>query len=100
MNQYGYVSAPQPGNREAIRILGNWERDNIVEVPIPQLGKALGNKAPTSIRFHRLAAGQLQSLWAEWEAAGLLNRILSFGGGFVAPFRPQQSQPAAQPRLW
>jgi hypothetical protein len=83
---YEYVRAPRPGNPEAIRILGNWERDNIVEVPIPQLRKALGDKAPTSIRFHRLAANQLQSLWAEWETAGLLNRVLSFGGGFVARF--------------
>jgi len=84
--RYEYVRIPQPGNLEAIRVLGNWERDNIVEVPIPQLRKALGDKAPTSIRFHRLAAGQLQSLWAEWESAGLLNRILSFGGGFAARF--------------
>jgi hypothetical protein len=84
--RYDYVSAPQPGNPEAIRIVGSWERDNIVEVAIPQLRKALGSKAPAAIRFHRLAASQLQSLWAEWEAAGLLNRILSFGGGFVARF--------------
>ena len=66
--------------------LGRWEHDNIVEVPIPQLRKVLGDKAPTSIRFHRLAANQLQSLWAEWETAGLINRVLSFGGGFVARF--------------
>lgn len=84
--RYEYVRVPQPGNAEAIRILGSWERDNIVEVPIPQLRRAVGDKAPTSIRFHRLAAGQLQSLWADWESAGLLNRILSFGGGFSARF--------------
>jgi hypothetical protein len=83
---YEYLRASQPGNLEAICILGSWERDNIIDVPIPQLRKALGAKAPASIRFHRLAAGQLQSLWAEWEAADLLDRILSFGGGFVARF--------------
>jgi len=84
--RYDYVRAPRPGNPEAIRILGNWERDNIVDVPIPQLARALGPKAPASIRFHRLGADQLRSLWEDWEAAGLLNRILSFGGGFVARF--------------
>jgi hypothetical protein len=84
--RYEYVWAPQPGNPEAIRILGNWERDNIIEVPIPQLRKALGDKAPASIRFHRLAADQLRLLWAEWEAGGLLDRVLSYGGGFVARF--------------
>ncbi|CCD94526.1 hypothetical protein BRAO375_3630007 [Bradyrhizobium sp. ORS 375] len=83
---YDYLRAPQPGNPEAIRILGSWERDNIVDVPIPQLARALGPKAPSSIRFHRLAAGQLQRLWEDWEAAGLLDRILSFDGGFVARF--------------
>ncbi len=84
--RYEYLRVPQRGNPEAIRILGNWERDNIVDVAVPQLRKALGDKAPISIRFHRLAAAQLQSLWAEWESAGLLNRILSFGGGFAARF--------------
>ncbi|MGC2775945.1 MAG: M15 family metallopeptidase [Bradyrhizobium sp.] len=84
--RYDYVRAPRPGNPEAIRILGNWERDNIVDVPIPQLPRALGPKVPSSIRFHRLAASQLQSLWEEWESAGLLDRILSFDGGFVARF--------------
>jgi len=84
--RYDYVRAPQPGNPEAIRILGSWERDNIVDVPIPQLAKALGPKAPSSIRFHRLGADQLRALWEDWEVAGLLSRILSFGGGFVARF--------------
>lgn len=84
--RYDYVRAPRPGNPEAIRILGSWERDNIVEVPIPQLARALGAKAPAVIRFHRLAARQLQTLWEEWEAADLLNRIYSFDGGFVARF--------------
>ena len=84
--RYDYVRAPRPGNPEAIRILGNWERENIVDVPIPQLARALGANAPTAVRFHRLAARQLQSLWEEWEAAGLLDRILSFDGGFVARF--------------
>jgi peptidoglycan hydrolase-like protein with peptidoglycan-binding domain len=84
---YAYVADPEPGNPEHIRILGTWEHDNIVDVPIPQLKKtAIGPKAPSTIRFHRLGAAQLQGLWKEWKKAGLLDRILSFGGGFEPRF--------------
>ena len=83
---YDFVSAPTRDNPEAIRILGNWERDNIVRVPIPQLRKALGNRAPETMAFHRLGALQLQGMWADWEKAKLLDRVLAFDGSFVARF--------------
>ena len=81
-----FVSAPVPSNPEAIRILGSWEEENIVSVPIPQLRKALGSKAPQAMRFHKLAADQLQGLWQEWEQAKLLDRILTYEGAFVPRF--------------
>jgi peptidoglycan hydrolase-like protein with peptidoglycan-binding domain len=84
---YDYVSDPRPGNPEHVRILGSWEQDNIIDVPVPQLKKtAIGSKAPSSIRFHRLAAAQLQGLWKGWEDAKLLDTILSFAGGFEPRF--------------
>jgi hypothetical protein len=83
---YDYVSAPKPENREATGILGTWQRDNIVNVPIPQLRKALGAKAPQTMQFHRLAASQLQGMWADWEKAKLLSRILTYEGSFVPRF--------------
>lgn len=84
---YDYVADPKPRNPEHIRILGTWEQDNIVHVPIPQLKKtAIGSRAPSTIRFHRLGAAQLQGLWKEWESAKLLDRILSFAGGFEPRF--------------
>jgi hypothetical protein len=55
-------------------------------VPIPQLRTALGSKAPQSIQFHRLAAKQLQGMWAEWESAKLLDRVLVYDGSFVPRF--------------
>jgi peptidoglycan hydrolase-like protein with peptidoglycan-binding domain len=82
---YNYVPAPEPGNAEAIRILGGWEQKNIVPVHVPQLGKALGRKSST-IEFHRLAAAQLQGMWAEWETAKLLDRLVSYDGSFVPRF--------------
>ncbi len=84
---YDFVAAPLPDNKEHIRILGTWERDNIVSVPIPQLKKtALGARAPATMRFHKLGAAQLQGLWKDWEDAGLLDRILTYGGGFEPRF--------------
>jgi peptidoglycan hydrolase-like protein with peptidoglycan-binding domain len=84
--RFDFVPDPRPDNREHIRILGTWERDNIVNVPIPQLRAALGPRAPTGMRFHRLAAEQLKELWADWERANLLDRILTFDGAFVPRF--------------
>jgi lysozyme family protein len=84
--RFSFVAAPVPGNRENIRILGSWEQDNIVRVPIPQLRKALGPGAPSAMRFHKLAAAQLTGLWTDWDDAGLLGRILTFDGAHVARF--------------
>lgn len=83
---FNFVSDPRPDNRENIRILGTWVRDNIVSVPIPQLRKALGGHGPASIQFHRLAAAQLKALWEDWERANLLDRILAYDGSFVPRF--------------
>jgi len=84
---YAYVHAPTNANKERIRIVGSWEKDNIAAVPIPQLKKtAIGKKAPATMRFHKLAAGQLQALWQAWEKAGLLDRILTYEGAFVPRF--------------
>ena len=38
------------------------------------------------MRFHRLAVGQLVALWAHWEKEGLLDRVLTWEGAFVARY--------------
>jgi peptidoglycan hydrolase-like protein with peptidoglycan-binding domain len=83
---FDFVSNPQPGNPEAIRILGSWVANNIVAVPLPELRKALGQPAPKTVQFHRLAAAQLQGLWSAWDEAGLLDRVVSYDGSFVPRF--------------
>jgi peptidoglycan hydrolase-like protein with peptidoglycan-binding domain len=84
--RFDFVAEPTSGNRENIRILGSWLHDNIFLVPIPQLRRALGPDAPAGMQFHRAAAEQLKGLWAEWEEANLLSRILSFDGSFAPRF--------------
>jgi hypothetical protein len=88
---FQYAAAPQPGNAEHINILGTWQQENIVPVQVPQIGalRARGVRAaPASgtILWHRLAIGQLLRLWAAWEQAGLLDRILSWDGSFNPRF--------------
>jgi hypothetical protein len=71
-----------------IKIKGNWASINIDEIEIPQLnGKINGttNKEITKgiIKFNKKAKKQLQKLWKEWEDANLLDRIITYDGGFV-----------------
>jgi len=87
--QFQYEPNPTTFNGEGINILGNWEAANIVSVDIPQLtGKLFGARpiAHGSIRFHKLGADMLRRLWAAWEVAGLLDRVLSFQGGHAPRF--------------
>ena len=66
-----------------VKITNGWDKQNLIDVKLPQLLKLPGVKI-SSVTFHRLAAGQLQRLWAAWEAAGLLRLIKSFDGSFAA----------------
>jgi peptidoglycan hydrolase-like protein with peptidoglycan-binding domain len=84
--KFAFEPQPLPDNPENIKILGTWEQDNIVKVTIPQL---IGVKvAPKTgvVRFHQLAAEQFVALWAAWDDAGLLDRVLTWGRSFVPRF--------------
>jgi hypothetical protein len=80
---FSYVSAPQPGNPEAIQIGGTWVRDNITRVVVPQLAQFISGGA---VSFHKAGADKLIALFAAWEAAGLLDRLLSWDGGWAPRF--------------
>jgi hypothetical protein len=85
-----YRAAPTEGNPEGIEILGNWVRENIVTVELPQLAGLIG--APSArdkkqnVACHRAIAPQLKNLWKDWEDLGLLDRVISWGGLFVPRF--------------
>lgn len=84
--KFTFEPNPLPGNAENIAITGTWQKDNIVPVVIPQLIGVPGAPSTGRIYFHKLAAPQLQAMWAEWETAGLLDRVQSWGGAFVPRF--------------
>lgn len=83
---FRFEAAPVPGNRENIRILGDWEGRNIVPVKVPQIAGIPGASSTGSVRFHNLASAQLVSLWKAWEDAGLLRLVKTWSGSFVPRF--------------
>ncbi|HVI43988.1 MAG TPA: M15 family metallopeptidase [Chitinophaga sp.] len=91
-NEFGafaFVPDPSTFGGDGIRVTDNWMRDNITSVDIPQLNGKLQGGRPIqhgSINFHRAGAERLRRLWAAWEAAGLLDRVLTFEGGYAARF--------------
>lgn len=95
--KFRYVPAPEESNGDGIKILDNWERNNIIKVPIPQLtnsdilnGSLTVPKRYTSansfIKFNIIGSDQLQKLWQDLEDAGLLDRIHTFDGAFAARY--------------
>ncbi|SEG11262.1 M15 family metallopeptidase [Marinobacterium lutimaris] len=86
--EFDFEPDPRPGNREAINIIGDWEKQNIVTVYIPQLEgiSVFGKRSSGRMRFHRLAVEQLKAMWAAWEDAGVLRTVLTYDGSFNARF--------------
>jgi hypothetical protein len=83
---FQFVHEPVAGNPENIRITDGWQQHNIVPVTIPQLIGVRGAPRNGVVLFHRLAAKQLAAMWAAWEAAGLIDRVLVWAGSFVPRF--------------
>ena len=83
---FEFVSAPVPNNPENIRILGNWEQQNIVRIALPQLVGVQGASHDGGARVHKRVADQVVELWKAWDDAGLLNRVMTWDGAYVPRF--------------
>ena len=84
--KFAYVAAPEADNREAIRITDGWAGQNIVRVDVPQVSGVRGAPASGRIYCHTLAAAQLQALFKAWDKAGLMDRVLAWGGSYAPRF--------------
>jgi D-alanyl-D-alanine carboxypeptidase/Putative peptidoglycan binding domain len=80
--RYDYVPAPRHDMPEAIRILGDWRKRNIVSVDL-QKGPYPRSEV---VQLHRLVAPQMFAAFAEIDRAGLLHLVLDIGGGYVPRF--------------
>lgn len=73
-----------------------WEAENLIEIEVPQLAGVPGQDGVVSdgrVMFHRLGARSLGDLFAAWERAGLMSKVLSFDGTYVAQPSPTQPHP-------
>lgn len=79
-----FEGKPTRNNPEAITITNGWEKENIVTVTIPQLKgiPVYGKPSSGRVRFHNKGVEQLKGLWAAWEAAGLMDRVLTYEGSY------------------
>lgn len=86
LGKFSYVAAPTDTNPEGIKILGGWEQQNVIRVDVPQLKTVKGAPASGRVSFHKAGAAQLQSLFAAWEAAGLMDRVVTWAGSYNPRF--------------
>ena len=86
--RFQFEPAPTRESPEAIKILGDWETENIATVFVPQLKgiKVFGRAGSGRLRFHRYASDQLLSLWKSWEDANLLRFVLAYEGSYSPRF--------------
>ena len=83
-----FTATPSPtqGNPEGIVISDRSSDYRIVEVQCDALRGVAGFPGSGKVLLHAKAAGPFQSLITAWEAAGLLPKILSWGGSYAPRF--------------
>jgi len=86
--KFQFEPSPTPKNKERIKILGNWEKQNIVSLQLPELKgiDVFGKPSSGRMRFHKKAADQLKGLWSSWGKNDLIHLIRSYEGSFVPRF--------------
>jgi len=60
-----------------------WEKENIIDVNLPQMVGVRGFPKTGKIKFHKIASSHLESAIAEIAERGLLSKILSFDGAWA-----------------
>lgn len=84
--RFSYVPDPSPGNPEGIRITDGWQGKSVVSVDVPQLRSVQYAPGSCRVQFHEKAAAQLVSLFKAWEDAGLMDKVITWGGSYSARF--------------
>lgn len=83
-----FTPAPQPGNKEAVRLDPEWVRTHLVEAHVPQLARFGVQHAVT---VHYLAKPALLAVWQAWENAGLLDLVHTWDGCWNARYKRGRS---------
>jgi len=78
-----YKANPSQNFPESILVDSNWIKKNIRRVQVPQFSK---RKFSSSVMIHEKVVSQFLAFWKAVDDAGLLSRVLSFDGAWVARF--------------
>lgn len=84
--KFDYQPAPTKGNPEGIKILGNWQKENLGYVTIPQLKGVQGAPGSGRIFWHKSAKDQILGLFQAWEDEGLIDLVHSWAGSWNPRF--------------
>lgn len=79
-------ATPMPTNPEACRILSRSPEFKLVDVEARRLLGVTGFPQSGKVLMHAKAAGPFESLVAAWDDAGVLGRVISWGGSFAPRF--------------
>jgi peptidoglycan hydrolase-like protein with peptidoglycan-binding domain len=97
---FTFQAEPTPRDPEHIKILDDFVARNIVTITVPQLVGIPVDLRPANVvlsngkvNCHRLAQGKILALFAAWESAGLINRILTWDGAFNARLKRGATRP-------
>ena len=85
-DKFTYVSAPTQWNPETIEITDFWPAYNIETVLVPQLIGVSGAPKDGKVQFNKHISQRFVGMFADWERAGLKDRILTWGGSWVPRF--------------
>lgn len=83
---FQFEAAPTPNNPEGIKILGDWVKNNIITVNIPQIVNLKGAPRSGNVQFHKLGAKQLQDAFVALEKRDQFKYLISWGGSWVPRF--------------
>ena len=81
-----FEAAGTKSNPEAIKITNDWAKKNLTSVVIPQLKGVYGAPASGKIWVNAAIRDQTKALFQAWEDAGLIDRVLSWGGSYNPRF--------------
>ncbi len=73
----------KPNGPSSITILGDWTKNNIGTVTIPQLAGVFGAPKDGKILFHKKGMKAIKGFFKEVEDEGLKDLVISWAGSFV-----------------
>jgi len=84
--RFSYVSSPTQSNPEAITITGDWIKNSLLNVNIPQLRGIPGAPKSCNVTIHKFISQQFVDLFSAWESAGLTYLIMTWAGTWSPRF--------------